>query len=128
MAGSTPSPTGGWARFCRGKGKACSLTGQPVQDVAIYFSSRDRDWLGREEPARYFQGFQGAHRAMVLEHVPWGVVLDENVNPEQLKSFPVVMLPNVAILSDGELAMLGHMSSRWFADRHGLDRPVGPEE
>ena len=43
---------------------------------------------------------------MVLEHVPWGVVLDENVNSEQLKSFPVVMLPNVAILSDGELAML----------------------
>ena len=92
--------------FGEAKAKRALLSGKPVQDVGIYFSSRTRDWLGREEPSRYFQGFQGAHRAMVLEHVPWGVVLDENVNSEQLKSFPVVMLPNVAILSDGELAML----------------------
>ena len=48
----------------RGKSRnVASFVGQPVQDVAIYFSSRTRDWLGREEPSRYFQGFQGAHRA-----------------------------------------------------------------
>ena len=43
---------------------------------------------------------------MVLEHLPWGVVLDENVTLEGLKSFPVVLLPGVAILSDRELAIL----------------------
>jgi len=74
--------------------------------VAIYFSSRARDWFGREEPAKYFQAFQGAHQAVVLEHIPWGVVLDENSTLERLKSFPVVLLPNVAILSDREVAML----------------------
>ena len=94
--------------FREAKAKRASFTGQPVQDVAIYFSSRTRDWIGREEPSRYFQAFQGAHRAMILEHVPWGVVLDENVTGEQLKSYPVVLLPNVTILSDRELALLRH--------------------
>src|SRR5271166_3145883 len=38
--------------------------------------------------------------------IPWGVVLDENSTLERLKSFPVVLLPNVAILSDRHVAML----------------------
>jgi hypothetical protein len=42
----------------------------PVQEVGIYFSSRTRDWYGRERPASYFQSFQGAHKAMVYEHIP----------------------------------------------------------
>ncbi|WP_246196584.1 alpha-amylase family protein [Aquisphaera giovannonii] len=82
------------------------LAGVPVQDVAIYFSSRTRDWFAREEPARMFRSFQGAHRAMVLEHVPWGVALDENAAEATLGAFPVVLLPNAAILSDEEVARL----------------------
>ena len=92
--------------FHEARAKRGSFAGQPVQDVAIYFSSRTRDWVGRDEPARYFQAFQGAHRALVLEHIPWGVVLDENATLDRLKSFPVMMLPNVAILSDREVEML----------------------
>jgi hypothetical protein len=77
----------------------------PVYEVGIYFSSRTRDWFGRDKPAEYFMAFQGAHKAMVYEHIPWGVVLDENVTLETLKRFPVVMLPNVAIVSDKEVAL-----------------------
>ncbi len=80
------------------------LAGTPIQDVAIYFSSRTRDWYGREKAARAFRSFQGAHRAMVLEHLPWGVALDENATAESLAAFPVVILPNVAVLSDEEVA------------------------
>ena len=94
------------AAFHEAKAMGDSFAGRPIQDVAIYFSSRTRDWFGREEPAKYFQAFQGAHQALVLEHLPWGVALDENANLERLKSFPVVLLPNVAILSDREVAML----------------------
>ncbi len=75
---------------------------QPIQEVGIYYSSRTRDWCGREEPARHFQAFQGAHKAVVYEHIPWGVVLDENVDLSTLKRFPVVMLPNAAVLSEPE--------------------------
>jgi len=79
---------------------------EPVPEVGIYFSSRTRDWLGREQPADYFQSFQGAHKALVYEHVPWGLVLDENVTLERLRRFPVVLLPNAAILSDREISLL----------------------
>lgn len=77
----------------------------PVYQVGLYYSSRTRDWLGRDKPADYFQSFQGAHKAMVYEHIPWGVVLDENASLETLKKFAVVMLPNVAIVSEKEVAL-----------------------
>lgn len=77
----------------------------PVQDVGIYYSSRTRDWIGREKPADWFMSFQGAHKAMVYEHIPWGVVLDESVTFETLERFPVVMLPNVGIVSEQEVAL-----------------------
>ncbi|MCP5525047.1 MAG: beta-galactosidase trimerization domain-containing protein [Verrucomicrobiales bacterium] len=83
-----------------------SQFGHPaVYEVGLYFSSRTRDWFGRDQPAKYFQSFQGAHKAMVYEHIPWGVILDEKVTLETLKRFPVVMLPNVAIVSDKEVAL-----------------------
>lgn len=74
--------------------------------VGLYFSSRTRDWFGRERPEDYFQSFLGAHKAMVYEHIPWGVVLDENVKLEVLEQFPILMLPNAAILSESELELL----------------------
>ena len=78
----------------------------PVYDIGIYFSSRTRDWIGREVPSKYFSSFQGAHRSCVLEHLQFGVVLDENVTLEGLQKFPVVCLPHVAILSQKEVALL----------------------
>jgi hypothetical protein len=75
---------------------------QPVYDLGLYFSSRTRDWVGREEAAGYFHSFQGAHQACVMEHLTFGVILDENVTLSTLKKFPVVCLPNTAILSARE--------------------------
>ncbi len=78
----------------------------PVVDVGIYFSSRTRDWLGREKPAEYFQSFQGAHKALVYEHIPWGIILDENASLDWLSRFQEVLLPQAAILSDAEVKLL----------------------
>ena len=77
----------------------------PVYEVGLYYSSRSRDWIGRENPLQWMRSFLGAERAMVLEHIPFGVVLDENVQLETLQQFPVVMLPNSAILSEKEIAL-----------------------
>ena len=77
-----------------------------VQDLGIYYSSRTRDWIGREKPADWFMSFQGAHKAMVYEHIPWGVIHEESLSLETLKMFPVVLLPNVDILSEAEVALL----------------------
>ena len=79
---------------------------KPVYEVGLYFSSRTRDWIGREQPLRWMQSFLGAQKAMVYEHIPYGVVLDENATPETLQQFPVVILPNVGILSEPEVALL----------------------
>jgi len=77
-----------------------------VAEVGIYFSSRTRDWLGREQAADCFQSFQGAHKAVVYEHIPWGIVLDENATLERLRQFPVLLLPQAAILSEREVVLL----------------------
>jgi hypothetical protein len=79
---------------------------RPIYEVGIYFSSRSRDWMGRENPMQWMMSFLGMHKAMVYEHVPFGVVLDENVTLETLKRFPIVALPNVGILSDREIALI----------------------
>lgn len=92
--------------FEEARAKRAHFGQEPVQEVGLYFSSRTRDWIGREDPARVFQSFQGAHKACVYEHIPFGVILDENATPETLRSFPVVCLPNAAILSTEEVAML----------------------
>ena len=79
---------------------------EPVSEVGIYFSSRTRDWIGRKNPGTYFQSFQGAHKAMVYQHIPWSIVLDENATIETLKKAPVLLLPNAGIISNNEVKLL----------------------
>lgn len=76
---------------------------KPIQDVGLYYSSRSRDWYGRQDPPKYQMAFSGAHKALVYEHFPLGIVLDENVTLARLKQFPVVLLANTTILSDREV-------------------------
>lgn len=77
----------------------------PVYDIGLYFSSRTRDWIGREKVSRYFSSFTGAHQVCAMEHLQYGVLLDENVTLQRLQQFPVVCLPNVGILSDSEASL-----------------------
>jgi len=78
----------------------------PHQVVGIWFSSRSRDWIGREQPGEWFRSFLGAHKAMVFEHIPWGILLDENANRTALQKFRIVLLPNVGILAEDECVLL----------------------
>ena len=92
------------AAFEEAREKRAHFGQTPVQEVGIYYSSRTRDWVGRETPANYFQSFQGAHKALDYEHIPYGVVLEENATLATLQRFPMVMLPNVGILSGKEVS------------------------
>ncbi len=78
---------------------------KPIYDIGLYFSSRTRDWRGRENAAKYFHSFQGAHQACAMGHLQFGVLLDENVTLDALRQFPVVCLPNVAIVSEQEASL-----------------------
>ena len=92
--------------FAEVHGKRAHFGQAPIADVGLYFSHRTRDWAGREKPGEYFAAFQGAHKALVYEHIPWGVVLDENADLEALRRFPVVALCNAGILSAKEVELL----------------------
>lgn len=83
--------------------KRANFGKDPVFEVGLYYSSASRDWIGRENPRQWMHSFLGAERAMVLEHIPFGVVLDENATLETLQQFPVVLLSNSAILSEKEV-------------------------
>jgi hypothetical protein len=78
----------------------------PLREVGLWYSSCSRDWMGKEASGRWFSSFQGMHRACVMEHLPFGVILDENANPDTLRQYAVVCLPNVGILSDKEVGLL----------------------
>jgi len=78
---------------------------RPVQEVGLYYSSRTRDWFAREDPPKYMMAFWGAHRALLHSHIPLGMIMDENVSPDRLRAFPVVYLPNVAVLTKKEVAL-----------------------
>jgi hypothetical protein len=76
---------------------------KPIQEVGLYYSSRSRDWYGREDAPKYFAAFSGAHKALVQSHITLGMVMDENASIERLREFPVVYVPNAAILSEEEI-------------------------
>ncbi|MCX8064132.1 MAG: beta-galactosidase trimerization domain-containing protein [Candidatus Hydrogenedentes bacterium] len=79
---------------------------KPYYEVGIYFSSKTRDWVGRENPHIYFASFLGAHKAMVYHHIPWGILVDENVTLEEMRKFAVIIFPNVGILSNKEIDLV----------------------
>lgn len=93
------------AAFKEARQKRSHFGQKPVYDVGLYFSSRSRDWIGRDQPMPWMQSMLGAHKACSYEHIPCGVVLDENATPASLAQFPVLLLPNVSILSDREIAL-----------------------
>ena len=78
----------------------------PVAEVGLYYSSRSRDWLGRDKPLAWMQSFLGAHKAMVYEHISFGILHDESVTLDRLQAFPVVLIPNAGILSQREVTLL----------------------
>ena len=80
-------------------------------EVGLYYSSRSRDWYAREDGPRYFAAFAGAHKALLQAHIPMGVILDENVSLEALRRFAVVYLPNPAILTPEEIALLAQYAA-----------------
>ena len=78
----------------------------PLQEVGLYYSSRSRDWFGREDIEKYTAAFSGAHKALVEAHISLGMIMDENASLDRLRQFPVVYLPNAAILTPEEVAVL----------------------
>lgn len=80
---------------------------KPIQEVALYYSSRSRDWFGRENSRKYRACFYGAHKALMQSHITMGVIVDESVSLGRLQEFPMVYIPNAAILTEKEVDLFG---------------------
>ena len=83
----------------------------PVADVGIYFSSRSRDWMGRGQPSEWFRSFLGAHKALAGEHIPHGIIPDENADTAALQRYPVILVPHAGVIAESEARLLrGYVS------------------
>lgn len=94
------------AAFADARARRAEFGQPPVAEVGIFFDSRTRDWYGRSRQDLYFPSFTGAHKAMVYEHLPWRIVLDENTKSLDPKALPVLIVPDAACLSPLQVAML----------------------
>lgn len=83
----------------------------PVAELGLYYSSRSRDWHGRDDVSRYLAAFSGAHKALLQAHIPMGMIVDENLSLDRLRQFPVVYLPNAAILTPQEVGVFAEYAA-----------------
>lgn len=96
------------------------LGGQPLQDVAIYFSydalfdmaengrSTDTVFYNFDPrhpvpgPTAHRNAAVGATRALIHEHIPFGAITRKTI--DQLDRFQIVVLPNIAVLDETEIS------------------------
>ena len=81
-------------------------TAQPVKYVAIVASEATMLYRGRADQGSHAQDLTGALRALDALHIQHDVIADWNISADLLKPYQLVILPNVACLSDGNVAAL----------------------
>ncbi|MEI7634412.1 MAG: hypothetical protein WCK47_09060 [bacterium] len=86
--------------------KRDTFKGEPARHVAIYYSQKTRDLYGRDAQERFLLPVMGGYKALSESHYCIDFVFDETVSAEILAQYPVVYLPNVAVMSEAECAML----------------------
>jgi hypothetical protein len=72
----------------------------PFHFGALVYSESTRDWYGRDHPERYLDHFRGWYEALTNNHWPIQVITESDLTPEELVEHQVLILPNVAALSD----------------------------
>ena len=94
-------------RFIEQKGNAFNNT-MPSAEVMIYYSKATRTHFGSDNPAsdRFGSAIQGIERMCRDNHIQYGFLPDEGLTPEILGDVKVLILPNVACMSDTEAEMI----------------------
>src|SRR5581483_8269513 len=82
------------------------LTGaEPLPWAALLVSEQTRQFYAYKDIAAHFLPHAlGAFRAATEEHLPLALVNDWDLTPEALAKFAVLVLPNAAALSAGQVA------------------------
>ncbi len=72
--------------------------------VALLYSIRNKDWT--YETGEYFEAYDDAFRDLTKAHIPFRVLVLENLTADALAPFDTVVLPNLISISDAEYAVL----------------------
>jgi hypothetical protein len=73
---------------------------ESVKSVALHYSQLAQDYFGRDDPSAYSYSFDGAYKALLESHIPFDVVLDEQILDGSIKDYDVLVLSNSAVTSD----------------------------
>jgi len=73
---------------------------ETVKSVALHYSQLAHDFFGRDDPSAYTYSFQGAYKALMESHIPFDVVLDEQVEDGSINQYDVLVLSNSAVTSE----------------------------
>ena len=76
---------------------------QPVTDVAIFYSKASGEMLG---DADFSLPLKGTIRLLEEKHYQYGFVTDINITKEKLSQFKVLIMPDVAALSDDHASII----------------------
>lgn len=80
----------------------------PVEEVTIYYSKATRTHFGSDDryADRFGAAIQGIERMCRDNHLQYGFLPDVDLSPEILSKVKVLVLPNVACLSDAEVQII----------------------
>ncbi|HUZ18117.1 MAG TPA: alpha-amylase family protein [Spirochaetia bacterium] len=83
----------------------------PENEVAVLYSKQTKDRVGADDPDedRYNLAVQGVERVLVERHRQYSFVTEETLSPGRLSGVKVLILPNVACLSDDACGVI----TRW---------------
>lgn len=74
-----------------------------VKDIAIHMSQSARDYYGKHDAERYFEGVLGFFEAAVEMHYLVDFILDDQLNIENMSKYRVLMLSNSACLTKDQV-------------------------
>ncbi|NPV08528.1 MAG: hypothetical protein HPY83_11290 [Anaerolineae bacterium] len=73
---------------------------ESVKSVALHYSRPSLDFYGRGQPQDYLHSFDGTYKALMESHIPFDVVMDQQILDGRIRDYDLLVLPNSACTSD----------------------------
>src|SRR6185295_9698876 len=85
----------------------------PIARVAVVYSEQTRDFYGKDDAeAKVDDHLKGMYQALLEARVPFEMVHDAFLEPDDVDRFKLLVLPNVAALSDAQCGRLAGYVAR----------------